>query len=170
MTTPYGLYRYNVGDIIRVTGRKKKLPLIEFVGRNKTFDIVGEHSPYSQIEKSVDRAKENTRISMTNYMIVPNLDEKLPYYEIIIEENDNDDKIKNFLRELDTQLQKNIFSYKRMRNSFNRLQAPRASIVPKGTYEKINKERIMKESQPKIKHIGDISFKENIVIEKTISL
>jgi hypothetical protein len=143
--------------------------LIEFVGRNKTFNIAGEKSPYNQIEKSIEKAKENTDISMSNYMIVPNLDEEMPYYEIIMEENYNDEHIKKFLREFDAQLQKNILSYKRMRNSFNRLQAPRASIVPKGTYEKINKERIMAESQPKIKHIGDISFKDNIVIEKTIS-
>ena len=36
MTTPYGLYRYSIGDIIQVSGWVKNLPLIEFVSQQNS--------------------------------------------------------------------------------------------------------------------------------------
>ena len=43
LTTSGGLYRYNTHDLIKVTGFLKKLPIIEFVGRdNNVSDFFGE--------------------------------------------------------------------------------------------------------------------------------
>jgi GH3 auxin-responsive promoter len=43
MTTASGLYRYAIGDEVRVRGFAKKTPLLEFVGRsNTTTDLCGE--------------------------------------------------------------------------------------------------------------------------------
>lgn len=176
MTTPYWLYRYNIGDVIRVTGKKKNIPLIEFVGRSNTLDMVGEHSPYHQIEKSINEAKNNTNISLTNYTVVPNFTEgEMPYYDIFIETEENDEsKLKNFLQNIDIQLQNNIESYARMRgqNWFYRLEIPKLHILSRDTYDAINQNRVVNEAQPKTKHIIDgpdgIIFKKSLHIEKTI--
>lgn len=43
LTTSGGLYRYALGDAVRVVGRVAKTPLIEFVGRvDRVVDLVGE--------------------------------------------------------------------------------------------------------------------------------
>jgi len=168
LTNFYGLYRYNIGDIIKVTGWKKNLPLIEFVGRNKTLDIVGEHSPYSQIELSVNNAKNKANISLIDYTICPNFDNELPCYDVIIETSTNEDRTRNiFLKELDIELQNNILSYERMRNRFSRLSAPRLLVVKSGSFDNLNKKRVVNESQPKSKHIiNNSDFKNNFEIDK----
>jgi len=120
------------------------------------MDMVGEHAPYDQIEKSVNEAKKNANTTLINYTVVPNFEEQMPYYEIIIEtEEKNANKLKIFLKKFDLELQESVCSYARMRKKgdFYRLQAPKMSIVQKGTYDKINKQRIINEPQPKAKHI-----------------
>lgn len=42
VTTGGGLYRYTCGDLVRVTGRLRGIPLLRFVGRLATVDLVGE--------------------------------------------------------------------------------------------------------------------------------
>lgn len=43
LTTSGGLYRYNTHDLVKVTGFYKKLPIIEFIGRdNNVSDFFGE--------------------------------------------------------------------------------------------------------------------------------
>ncbi len=42
VTTGGGLYRYDTGDRIRVTGRLGSVPLLRFTGRTGTVDLVGE--------------------------------------------------------------------------------------------------------------------------------
>jgi hypothetical protein len=42
ITTPGGLYRYDLGDTVRCRGHDGLLPLLEFVGRDVASDLVGE--------------------------------------------------------------------------------------------------------------------------------
>lgn len=41
-TTGGGLYRYRSGDLVRVTGRLRGIPLLRFESRTQTVDLVGE--------------------------------------------------------------------------------------------------------------------------------
>ncbi len=42
LTTGGGLYRYELGDRVRVTEMYRGLPVLEFLGRNRTSDLAGE--------------------------------------------------------------------------------------------------------------------------------
>jgi hypothetical protein len=42
LTTPGGLYRYDLGDRVRCRGHQGLVPLLEFVGRDVASDLVGE--------------------------------------------------------------------------------------------------------------------------------
>ena len=61
VTTNAGLYRYNMNDIVKVTGFYHKIPVVKFVGRMNNFsDIVGEKLENSFVEKQVlNLLKEN---------------------------------------------------------------------------------------------------------------
>ncbi|MGV8161708.1 MAG: GH3 family domain-containing protein [Candidatus Nanoarchaeia archaeon] len=164
MTTPYGLYRYQIGDIVKVTARKHNLPLIEFESRNKTLDVVGEHCPYSEIEQAVLEAKKQSNFQFADYVIIPsNAKTGKPFYEIFIEQSEHNIEHISFLNTFDNLLQENVLSYNRMRTYFSRLDAPELTILKEGTFNSINKLRVMTESTPKAKHIRtDAAFREQI--------
>ncbi len=46
LTTAYGLYRYNIFDVVRCTGYFNKTPLVEFLSKGANFAISpGKRSP-----------------------------------------------------------------------------------------------------------------------------
>ena len=63
LTTPAGLYRYDINDVVRVTGFYKRTPLIEFVrkGRDVT-NITGEKLHVNQVIQAMEQAQRATGI------------------------------------------------------------------------------------------------------------
>jgi len=52
VTTGGGLYRYRLGDRVRVTGFWRELPLLRFVGRDRVVDLVGEKLSEGFVEEA----------------------------------------------------------------------------------------------------------------------
>ena len=75
-TTGGGLYRYQTGDWIEVTGFLDACPLVRFMGRDSTSDLVGEKltDQFTQyvIEKLLAETKQVGRFAL----LVPNENEK----------------------------------------------------------------------------------------------
>lgn len=62
-----GLYRYDIGDKIRVTGKYRETPCLEFIGRtNNTCDLVGE----KLTENCVNQALKNIYGNQPPYCIL----------------------------------------------------------------------------------------------------
>jgi hypothetical protein len=55
ITTGGGLYRYRLGDVVEVLSFYRGLPLIEFLGRNRTSDLAGEKLSEIFVEKVMDQ-------------------------------------------------------------------------------------------------------------------
>jgi hypothetical protein len=54
LTSLSGLYRYKMADIVKVSGRKGKLPLFEILGRNKILlDVMGEKCTFHQADDAI---------------------------------------------------------------------------------------------------------------------
>lgn len=54
VTTSGGLYRYNLGDRVKITGHYNKLPVMEFIGRSNTvLDFFGEKLHESFVFKAI---------------------------------------------------------------------------------------------------------------------
>ncbi|MBT4377164.1 hypothetical protein HOD29_07375 [archaeon] len=156
LTTFDGLYRYNIKDIVKVVGRKGKLPLLDFEGRSNTLDINGEHSPYYQIEVAVKKAQKDSGIQFEDYTVFPNKENLVPYYEIVLGgEETSPEKTRDFLEEFDNNMKSNVSSYKRMRNEWSRLDFPKATLIHSEKYDNLNKERIIREGQPKHIHVSE---------------
>jgi hypothetical protein len=56
LTTGGGLYRYALGDRVRVTGSYRGLPRLEFVGRPTVSDLVGEKLDADHARRAVEDA------------------------------------------------------------------------------------------------------------------
>ena len=54
LTTGGGLYRYNLQDKITVTDLFGDLPVVTFVGRTNTADMVGEKLEEAQVQQALD--------------------------------------------------------------------------------------------------------------------
>jgi len=68
-------------------------------------------------------------------------------------------------------LEEDINNYREMRHEFGRLDPPVLSIVKKGEYDKLYKQKISSSSQVKYIPISkDVNFRKNFVIEKTYFL
>jgi len=176
ITTQEGLYRYNIEDRVKVTGFKKKLPLLEFVGRNKSLDVAGEKCPEEEIIKAIQKAFKKNKFEPKAYTIFPKIKDqnKKPKYGIIIELKKEDskfiEKAKKIIKDFDKELQDKVLDYENMRNEYGRLEAPEIVLVKKGSYDKFEKKRIMQTGQPKIINVTkDQNFKENFDVEKIIS-
>lgn len=165
-TTKEGLYRYDLGDIIKVVDFKRKLPIIQFQTRDNFMNITGELAPERQLIASIKEAEKKTKIKIKQYMYTPSISDpkKKPHYNILVETENtiNEKKAKGLIIEIDKQLQKHINDYKQMRNEFGRMGHPKLSIIQKNGFHKFDKKRIGNSGQPKP---IIISKKENIIKE-----
>ena len=87
ITTTEGLYRYRMGDIVKVTGYKHKLPLIEFVDRNNYLNIAGELAHENILISIMYKVIEEIEIKIKSFTFMPYAKDpnKKPRYEVLIE-------------------------------------------------------------------------------------
>ncbi len=71
LTTGGGLYRYNLGDVVEVTGHWRGLPLLRFRGRERVSDLVGEKLAEVQVERVLTDAAASCGIQARFAMLVP---------------------------------------------------------------------------------------------------
>ena len=63
VTTPGGLYRYNIDDIIRVLGFFNKTPIIEFMQKGlNVCSLAGEKLYESQVTEAINRAVDKNNV------------------------------------------------------------------------------------------------------------
>jgi hypothetical protein len=172
ITTPEGLYRYDMGDIIKIAGFREKLPLIEFVNRNNYLNIAGELAHENILIESMQMAMKTANINLRSFTFLPLISPaKKPRYEVLIEPIKTTSKsdAKKFLKIVDDSLQKNISDYKQMRNEFGRMDFPRLTILKKGSYDLFDKKRVTSVGQPKPIYVSkNAEFRNNFEVSEMI--
>ncbi|MBN9118958.1 MAG: GH3 auxin-responsive promoter family protein [Planctomycetes bacterium] len=174
-TTAYGLYRYHISDLVRVTGFFGKTPLVEFLGKGHRFaNLTGEKLSEYHVTKAMDAVAARVQQSVSAYSVAPVWDERQPYYAIFLEEGDAADelRLKHFLTELDVRLGCENVEYAAKRES-GRLGALRAAIIPAGTWAKWDKDRLAQTggSPEQYKHpclIGDLKFRDTMIVLREV--
>jgi GH3 auxin-responsive promoter len=84
MTTPGGLYRYDLGDRVRCTGHIGVLPRLEFIGRaGIASDIVGEKLSEDFVGSALDRVGGTACLAARATAT--------PFYELLIDAHADDD-------------------------------------------------------------------------------
>jgi hypothetical protein len=86
ITTFGGLYRYQLGDIIKVVGFKHDFPLIEFVGRSKAVsDVCGEKLNEIHVAGILREIFDEYNISPSFAMLAPNKENNKFFYTLFLE-------------------------------------------------------------------------------------
>jgi hypothetical protein len=135
MTSPSGMYRYRIGDVIEVDGRFEGCPTFHFVARDgRTCSLTGEKLTELQVEQAVANACERLELSPMFWLLSPVLD-ALPYYVLSIEwGREKPAKAEELARAVDQQLHELNVEYRAKRES-DRLGPVKLRTVASGQFE-----------------------------------
>jgi hypothetical protein len=157
LTTPGGLYRYDINDVVRVTGFYNETPLIEFVrkGRDVT-NITGEKLHVNQVIQAMEQAQSTAGFAAQSYRAFADVEKSR--YAFLIEldgEAPSRDILSCLLNELDTRLRQLNIEYAQKRES-RRLRPPVLWIMKPGWFER--------KAGSILKHTArDVQFKPQIL-------
>ena len=86
ITTGGGLWRYRLGDLVRMTGRVGRAPCLEFMGREGIVsDICGEKLTLADAEAALADAAAATAVRFPFAMLVPEYSNGAAGYELLVQ-------------------------------------------------------------------------------------
>jgi hypothetical protein len=137
ITTPGGLYRYDINDVVRVTGFYNRTPLIEFVrkGRDVT-NITGEKLHVNQVMQAMAQAQSIAGVSVQHFRALA--DAETSRYAFLIEcegAKPTEKSLSCLLNELDARLHALNVEYAQKRES-RRLAPPVLWVMRPGWFER----------------------------------
>jgi len=88
VTTSSGLYRYDLGDVVRCTGYVGQAPLLEFLHKGSHYsDLEGEKVSEYQVVQAVTAASRELGLRLDYFTAVPVRPERdPPYYALLVEQ------------------------------------------------------------------------------------
>lgn len=174
VTTPGGLYRYNIDDIIKVNGFFKKTPVIEFVQKGlHAVSVMGEKVYEAHVNEAINRAAEKQDLVIKFFSAVVQMD-KPPRYVFLVEFNSDPSPVKKraLLRSIEEELSKENQEYEYTRKSLV-LGPPILKIVTPGSFERYRAKRIgegVHDSQFKAPQLtADPGFQKNFTVKEEIA-
>ena len=163
VTTRSGLYRYFINDIVRVTGRYRNTPTMEFVqkGRGVT-NITGEKLYEGQVVEAVNAAAERCGLPLAYFVMLADVDASR--YQLLVEPVDESQTLAGSLGALiEEALGLLNIEYKEKRAS-GRLKSLEIQRLRPGAREAFKRSRLdagLRESQYKetaLAYASDINF------------
>jgi hypothetical protein len=157
LTTPGGLYRYDINDVVRVTGFYNQTPLIEFVrkGRDVT-NITGEKLHVNQIIQAMDQAQSAAGLTLQQYRAFADVEKSR--YTFLVELDGataSKETLLCLLNELDLRLHQLNVEYGQKRES-HRLGAPVLWVMNPGWFERKARSTLHRAAR-------DVQFKAQIL-------
>jgi len=137
-TTSGGLYRYNINDVVKVTGKHNNAPLIEFQHKGgNVHSFTGEKLTESHVTQAMKRVCDELNLSIRFFTLVPQFKPE-PHYQLWLESNDSkiDLPYEKIARMLDSQIGHLNIEYEEKRSS-TRLSPITCHQIESGTYEKL---------------------------------
>ncbi len=168
LTTAYGLYRYHIHDLVRVTGFHNRTPLIEFLSKGAHFaNITGEKLSEYHVTQSMAEVLGDMDLTLNVYSVAPiwpDDDSEQPCYGLFVERDDlpGASAGQALARRLDDRLSRVNIEYESKRAS-QRLGAVRLETLPTGFWSRWDRERLLRNggTLEQYKHpclIGDMNF------------
>ena len=137
VTTAGGLYRYDIDDIIKVTGFFNKTPVIDFIQKgHNAVSLTGEKVYESHIDEAVTGAVSKHDLSLVSFSACVQSGNP-PCYVFIVEFNSQPslEAKKSFLYSIEEGLRKQNSEYDDIRKQFL-LGNPILKVVKKGEFER----------------------------------
>lgn len=175
-TTAFGLYRYQIYDLVRVTGFFNKTPLIEFLNKGSHFaNVTGEKLSEYHVTHAMANVLKHLNLSVNTYCMAPCWDEVTPFYGLFIERNEfrEVEQGLRLARALDEQLGSLNIEYAAKRES-RRLGSVRLQLMPSGSWAKWDRQRLVRSggTAEQYKHpclIPDPNFRNSMPIEEEMA-
>jgi len=135
LTTPGGLVRYDIRDLVKVVGHVGKAPVIEFLNKGAhVANLTGEKITEFQVVTAVNSALDRLGLPVRNYCLAPTWAE-VPYYSLLVEECDVPaGRAAELAAATDTALCGLNVEYETKRKS-RRLKAIRVKTIPAGAWQ-----------------------------------
>ncbi|MBD3393679.1 MAG: hypothetical protein GF418_16245 [Chitinivibrionales bacterium] len=134
-TNGSGLYRYDINDLVTITGHFNEYPLFRFVRRGEgETDIAGEKLAEPQVIQAVHQTAEREKIEVPFFVMF--CDKESRVYRLFVEYGAGTPPEKKavFVSLVDQTLKSFQYEYERKRGS-GRLDAPVAAELMAGSYE-----------------------------------
>jgi hypothetical protein len=169
LTTSYGLYRYNIFDLVQVTGFYNRTPLIEFLSKGSHFSsVTGEKLSEYQVTKAMAELTNTFDLTLTAYSVAPCWNDERPHYGLFVEATDLADveQGRHLAEALDRALAESNSEYASKRES-GRLGALQLVLLPTGAWQEWDRKRLAKTggTLEQYKHpclINDLHFHESM--------
>lgn len=142
ITNHAGLYRYRLGDVVRIVGREGATPVFRFDHRRgNVIDLVGEKTTEAHLRAAAEalaRARLGGEAGLAEYAVWPDID-RLPYryvayLELRVPAGAAPDA-GALGAELDRLLQSEHAAYATLGRQNGRLGPPEVRLVPPGTFD-----------------------------------
>ncbi len=145
-TTAFGLYRYHIHDVVRVTGFHNETPLVEFLSKGAHFaNVTGEKLSEYHVTQAMQAVLRDLNLTIATYSVAPCWDEELPYYGLFVEESDFEapNQGQRLAEALDRRLSDANIEYAGKRVSL-RLGPVRLEMLPAGTWQRWDRQRLQR--------------------------
>jgi len=142
LTTSGGLYRYNIGDVVRVVGFMDEAPMLEFLNKGSGFSsVTGEKVSEFQVVQAAREASPADGTVVDTFMAVPEWGGP-PHYSVLVEEGTLGEASEvGFADRFDEALQRLNLEYESKRKT-NRLGPVSFRRLSKGTWERYKEFKI----------------------------
>ena len=141
LTTPGGLYRYHINDIVEVTGWYRNAPLLAFVRKGRDMaNITGEKMHVNHLIAAMNTLGNECKIAIRQFRAIPNIEKSR--YDVYMELSYNVpfDFVRDALiSKLDTALATQNIEYRQKRMS-KRLNPPCIYLMKEGWEQAIRRE------------------------------
>jgi hypothetical protein len=172
-TTAYGLYRYHIHDLVRVTGFYNQTPLVEFLSKGSHFaNVTGEKVSEYQVAQAMKETCLELSLPAATYSLAPCWDDDQPFYGLFVERSEQTagDRGQRLAETLERRLRELNSEYAAKRDSL-RLNPVRLQLLPPGTWPQWDRQRLTQTggTPEQYKHpclINDIHFRDTMPVER----
>lgn len=164
LTNYSGLYRYRLGDVVKVVEYFNNTPSIEFLYRkNQALNMVAEKTTEEHLTNAILKMVENLKINLIDYTTYPDNSISPGRYIIYLEISDESKDSSLLEGEFDKQLSLVNLAYGRARQC-KKLSRPKIVLVKRNTFNRIKELLINGEvSKNQIKIPRVVIGKEKII-------
>jgi hypothetical protein len=137
VTTSAGFYRYNMNDLVEITGFINQFPTLKLIQKvNGTVNITGEKLHERQFIEAIHAAERDTGNRVAFFVGFADITKPTYrfYYEFV-NADINQEKAESFTRVLDGYLKKYNIEYEAKRSS-DRLKHPETALLVNESFEK----------------------------------
>jgi hypothetical protein len=176
-TTAFGLYRYDIHDLVRVTGFHNRTPLVEFLSKGAHFaNLTGEKLSEHHVTRAMAMVLRELDLTLTSYSVAPCWDDETPYYGLFVERPDvtSPEQGARLAALLDRQLGEENIEYRSKRDSL-RLAPLRLELLPAGAWAEWDRRRLERNggSMEQYKHpclINDMNFRATMPVQTEVAV